>query len=150
MNHIFQTYILLIRVIECTIELNWLCKHIKKVTNSQPAILVLSWIKQALPMSIVKLTNIVSNCKKVLRQDEKKKCSNHRKRQSVRKNRRRSKNVKISVESRLKMIAFKRYGCPQKCPRKWRGEKENCCCLITFSSKQWAFLCFVQKITLDS
>ena len=27
------------------IELNWLCKHIKKIRSSQPTILVLNWIK---------------------------------------------------------------------------------------------------------
>ena len=45
MNHIFQTSVLLIRVTECIIELNWLCKHIKKVRSSQPAIFVLNWTK---------------------------------------------------------------------------------------------------------
>ena len=44
MNHIFQISALLIRIIEC-IELNWLCKHMKKTRTSQAAILVLNWIK---------------------------------------------------------------------------------------------------------
>ena len=34
--------------------LNWLWKHVKKVRSSQPAILVLNWIKQFFPVSIVK------------------------------------------------------------------------------------------------
>ena len=39
---------------EC-IELNWLCKHIKKIGSSQPAILVQNWVKhQSFPVSIVK------------------------------------------------------------------------------------------------
>ena len=48
------------------------------------------------------------------------------------------------------MVVFKHYGCPRKCPQKWRKEKENCCLLINFSSKQWASLCSVQKNTLHS
>ena len=34
-------------IIECIIELNWLCKHIKKLRSSQPAILVLNWLKHS-------------------------------------------------------------------------------------------------------
>ena len=30
--------------------LNWLCKHIKKVRSSQPAILVLNWMKHSLSL----------------------------------------------------------------------------------------------------
>ena len=42
---------------EC-IELNWLCKHIKKIWSSQPAIPVLNWVKhQSFPESIVKNVN---------------------------------------------------------------------------------------------
>ena len=56
MNHIFQTSVLLIRVAECIIELNWLCKHIKKVRSCQPAIFVLNWIKHSfslwIPLSV--------------------------------------------------------------------------------------------------
>ena len=37
-NHIFQTFVL---IMEC-IELNWLCKHINKIRSSQPAIPVLN------------------------------------------------------------------------------------------------------------
>ena len=36
---------------------------------------------------------------------------------------------------RLKMVVFKRYGYPNKCPQKLRGEKENCRFLINSSSK---------------
>ena len=43
MNHIFQTSVL---IMEC-IELNWLCKHMKKVRSSQAAILVMNWVKQS-------------------------------------------------------------------------------------------------------
>ena len=43
MNHIFQTFVFLLRVIEC-IKLNWLCKHMKKVRRSKAAILVLNWV----------------------------------------------------------------------------------------------------------
>ena len=32
-------------VIEC-LELNWLCKHMKKVRSSQAAVLILNWVKQ--------------------------------------------------------------------------------------------------------
>ena len=39
-------------IIECIIELNWLCKPIKKVKSSQIAILVLNWV--FFPVSIVK------------------------------------------------------------------------------------------------
>ena len=50
-NHIFQTSVL---IMEC-IELNWLCKHIKKIKSSQPAIPVLNWVKHhPFPVSIVK------------------------------------------------------------------------------------------------
>ena len=42
---------------ECIIELNWLSKHTKKVRSSQPAILVLNWIKQFFPVGIVKNGN---------------------------------------------------------------------------------------------
>ena len=46
---------LLYLIIEC-IELNWLCKYMKKVRSSQAAILVLNWVKtQFFPMSIVNL-----------------------------------------------------------------------------------------------
>ena len=54
------------------------------------------------------------------------------------------------VVSRQKMVAPKRYGLPWKCPSKWKRKKRNCCCLITFSSKQWAFLCSFQKNILYS
>ena len=40
MNHIFQTFVYVI--IEC-IELNWLCKHMKKVRSSQVVILAMNW-----------------------------------------------------------------------------------------------------------
>ena len=43
-----------ILIMEC-IKLYWLCKHIKKIRSSQPAIPVLNWVKhQSFPMSIVK------------------------------------------------------------------------------------------------
>ena len=32
-----------------------------------------------------------------------------------------------------------------RAPQKLKREKDNCCCLINFSSKQWASLCSVQK-----
>ena len=51
MNHIFQASVL---IIEC-IELNWLCKYMKKIRSSQPAIPVPNWVKhQSFPVSIVK------------------------------------------------------------------------------------------------
>ena len=31
----------------CIIELNWLCRHIKNIRSSEPAILVLNWIKHS-------------------------------------------------------------------------------------------------------
>ena len=39
---------------ECILELNWLGKHMKMVRSSRPAILILNWIKQFFPESIVK------------------------------------------------------------------------------------------------
>ena len=64
MSHIFQTCVLLIRVIKCIIELNWLCKHIKKVGSSQPAIFVLNWIKHnfSLWVSLADFNMINYNC----------------------------------------------------------------------------------------
>ena len=53
MNQIFQTSLLLIRDNGCLIELNYLCKHIKKIRCSQSVILVMNWIKQFFPVSIV-------------------------------------------------------------------------------------------------
>ena len=47
----------------------------------------------------------------------------------------------VKVASRLKMIAFKRYRCPEKCPKKLRREKGNCC-LMSFSM---SFLLFGSK-----
>ena len=56
MNHIFQTSVLIMEYI----ELNWLCKHIKKIRSSQPATLVLNWVKhQSFPVSIVKSFQIL-------------------------------------------------------------------------------------------
>ena len=47
----FQTSVI---IMEC-IEFNWLCKHIKKIKSSQPAIPVLNWVKHhPFPVSIVK------------------------------------------------------------------------------------------------
>ena len=55
MNYIFQTSVL---IMEC-MELNWLCKHIKKIRSSQPAIPVLNWVKhEPFPVSIVKIEQI--------------------------------------------------------------------------------------------
>ena len=60
----FQTFLLLMRDIQCIIELNWLCEHIKKIDcvikyqkgQKQPTvILVLNWIKQFFTWSIAKL-----------------------------------------------------------------------------------------------
>ena len=53
MNHLFQTSVLFNNVIMECIVLNWLCKHMKKVRSSQVAILVLKWVKQFFPVSIV-------------------------------------------------------------------------------------------------
>ena len=59
MNHIFQTSVL---IMEC-IERNWLCKHIKKIRSSQPAIPVLNWVKhQSFPVSIVKQIDLMLCC----------------------------------------------------------------------------------------
>ena len=56
MNHIFQTSVL---IMEC-IELNWLCKHMKRIRSSQPAIRVLNWMKhQSFPVTIVKCSKQV-------------------------------------------------------------------------------------------
>ena len=41
MNHIFQTFVLIMEFK----ELNWLCKHIKKIRSSKPDILVLNSVK---------------------------------------------------------------------------------------------------------
>ena len=61
MNHIFQTSVL---IMEC-IELNWLCKYIKKIRSSQPAIPILNWVKhQSFPASIVK--DSVTNSAKIV------------------------------------------------------------------------------------
>ena len=57
MNHSFQKSVL---IMEC-IELNWLCKHFKKIKSSQPAIPVLNWVKhQSFPVSIVKLISLIN------------------------------------------------------------------------------------------
>ena len=43
---------------EC-MELNWLCKHIKKIRSSQPAIPVLKWVKhEPFHVSIVNIEQI--------------------------------------------------------------------------------------------
>ena len=34
------------------IELNWLCKHIKNVRSSQPAIHILNWVKHSVPQRV--------------------------------------------------------------------------------------------------
>ena len=50
----FQTFALsntCNRMYRCT-ELNWLCKHIKKVRSSQAAILVLNWVKHSFPLCV--------------------------------------------------------------------------------------------------
>ena len=53
MNHIFQTSVLLIRCNGC-IELNWLCKHTKKIRTSQTDIPCTELSKtQLFPVSIV-------------------------------------------------------------------------------------------------
>ena len=59
MNHIFQTSVL---IMEC-VELNWLCKHIKKIRSSQPAILVLNWVQQqSFPVHIINVKSFeISN-----------------------------------------------------------------------------------------
>ena len=41
-------------LMECR-ELNWLCKHMDKVRSSQVALLILNWVKQFFPVSIIKL-----------------------------------------------------------------------------------------------
>ena len=51
MNHIFQTSVILMRVMEY-IERNWLCKHMKKVKSNQEAILVLEWVKHSFSLWI--------------------------------------------------------------------------------------------------
>ena len=43
------------------IELNWLCKYIKKIRSSQAAILVLNWVKQFFSVSIVKGLNFLGH-----------------------------------------------------------------------------------------
>ena len=47
-------------IIECIIELNWLCKHIKKVRSSEPTI-ILNWIKHSFSLwvSLKELRNCV-------------------------------------------------------------------------------------------
>ena len=45
---IFKQSVLLIRVMKCIMEVNWLRKHLKKVRSSQPVILVLNWINFSL------------------------------------------------------------------------------------------------------
>ena len=41
-------------ITEC-IELNWSCKHMKKVRSSQTTILVLDWVKQFFPVSLSRI-----------------------------------------------------------------------------------------------
>ena len=57
----FQTFLLLMRDIQCIIELNWLCEHIKKIDcvikyqkgQKQPTvILVLNWIKHSFSLGV--------------------------------------------------------------------------------------------------
>ena len=48
MNHLFKISVLLIPVMKCIMEVNWLRKHLKKVRSSQPVILVLNWINFSL------------------------------------------------------------------------------------------------------
>ena len=41
-----------LRVMKC-IELNWLCKHMKKVRSSQASILVLNWVNHSFPQRVL-------------------------------------------------------------------------------------------------
>ena len=64
MNYIFQTSVL---IMEC-IELNWLCKHIKKIRSCQPAIPVLRWVKhQSFPVSLKYQILNIQNQKKLMK-----------------------------------------------------------------------------------
>ena len=70
MNHIFQTSVLLIVIIEC-IELNWFCKDADKIRSSQPAIPGTELNKtQLFPVIIVKLS-LLRNIFCVISVDEK-------------------------------------------------------------------------------
>ena len=51
-SHFSNNCTLWYMIIEC-IELNWLCKHMKKVESSQAAIFVLNWLKQFFSVSVV-------------------------------------------------------------------------------------------------
>ena len=64
MNYIFQTSVL---IMEC-IELNWLCKHMKKIRCCQPAIPVLRWVKhQSFPVSLKYQILNIQNQKKLMK-----------------------------------------------------------------------------------
>ena len=58
MNHIFQTSVFLIQD-NGMYNRTWLYKHMKNFRSSQPAILVLNWMKQFFPVSIVKETTSI-------------------------------------------------------------------------------------------
>ena len=60
MKHIFQTSVL---IMEC-IELNCLCKHMKKIRSSQPAIPVLKWLKHE-PFPVVSIVNFESQFRSI-------------------------------------------------------------------------------------
>ena len=45
---------------ECVELNNWLCKRMKKIRSSQAPILVLKWVKQIFPVSIVKNISILN------------------------------------------------------------------------------------------
>ena len=61
----FQTSVLSIRDNECIMELNWLWKHIKKVRSSQPAIIVLNWIKYRFSLWVSLTSNVNKDIEKV-------------------------------------------------------------------------------------
>ena len=48
-------------IVQCIIELNSLCKHIKKVRSSQAAILVLNWIKHSFFWVSLNISFLASN-----------------------------------------------------------------------------------------
>ena len=56
--------------------------------------------------------------------------------------------LELHPDSRLKLIAFKRYERQKSIPKDEQKKSKICCFLISFSYKQRVFLCSVQKNTL--
>ena len=65
----YENVVTIVIVIKCAINfqcdrfINWLCKHMKKVRNSQAAILVLNWVNHSFSLWVSLSKNICVNIK---------------------------------------------------------------------------------------